>query len=180
MLIIGENLKSLIEQHEIVESSTNCFDDNCLSLSLDPCFIEVNPPSHDSIITYGSKIPQEWISEKFIDMNEGYILEPKSAVLACSNEYVKIPRGYFGLLQTKGSLARLFVTIHCCDGQIEPGFEGKITFEICNLSNTRVRLLPTQKVGSLFIFKASTRASKLYKGRYYGSNKPTIQKPSTK
>jgi dCTP deaminase len=176
MIIVGDNLKGLIQQHTIVENEPQCFDDTSISLRLDNTIINIEPSS-DDVFNYGSEIPENWIKERYIKNDETLILEPKSATLCCSYEVVKIPIGYFGFLQTKGSLARLFVTVHCCDSQIEPGFSGKVTFEIVNLSNMRIGIKPKQKIADLFIFKASTRQVKAYNGRYNNANKPTIQKP---
>ena len=177
MVIVGDNLKDLISQHNIIDKPASGFDDTSISLTLSDTIIKIVPDNDECVITYGTSIPDKWIHEEIINLNEGLILEPKQTVLACSSEIVRIPMGYFGLLQTKGSLARLFVSLHCCDSQIEPGFSGKITFEICNFSNMRVRLLPRQKVGDLFLLKASTKHVTPYNGKYQNAVKPTIQLP---
>lgn len=175
MLIVGDNLKGLIKQYSIITNPDSGFDETSISLRLDPKIIKILPTNND-VITYGESIPSAWIREIDLKLDEGIIIEPHEAILGCSYESVNIPVGYFGLLQTKGSLARLFISIHCCDAQIEPGYNGKITFEICNNSNLRIKLLPRQKVADLFIFKTSTR-NKPYCGRYNGATKPTIQIP---
>ncbi len=178
MVIVGDNLKELIRQHRIVDDENFGFDNTSICLRLNNQIVEINPPE-DASITYGDALPAEWITDRIIPNGDYLTLEPNAAVLACSYETVNIPIGYFGFLQTKGSLARLFVTIHCCDSQIEPGFKGKITFEIVNFSKMTVKIKPGQKVGDLFIFKASTRQVKPYNGRYNNAEKPTIQKPET-
>ena len=76
------------------------------------------------------------------------------------------------LLQTKGSLARLFVSINSADGQIDPGYEGKITFEIYNASDFKINIKPGQAVGNLYLFKTST-AVPPYEGRYANAKIPT-------
>lgn len=176
MIIVGDNLKDLISQHKIIDNPASSFDDTSICLTLDNSIIRIIP-DEDTILTYGSVIPESWIKEDTININEGIVLDPKQTVLACSQEIVRIPLGYFGLLQTKGSLARLFVSLHCSDSQIEPGFCGKITFEICNFSNMKIRLLPKQKVGDLFLLKASTKHVNPYNGKYQNADKPTIQLP---
>jgi dCTP deaminase len=178
MLIVGDNLKELMSQYKIVTPQNSSYDTNCICLSLDKSIISITPPEEEenSIITYGSEIPKNWINEKVLDYEHGLILDPKMSVLACSFEKINIPSGYFGLLQTKGSLARLFVSINCSDGQVESGFNGKITFEMCNFSDFRIRLRPGDRVGSLFIFKTSSKNVNSYQGRYNLSDKPTIQK----
>lgn len=174
MLVVGENLKLLVEQFRIVDRISS-FDHTSLTLHLSRSLITIAPPENAEV-TYGHSIPDSWI--KRIQMPEdGFTLSPKAAVLGCSVEEIRMPLGYFGFLQTKGSLARLFVQIHCSDSQVDSGFRGKVTFEIVNLSNFRVRLLPHQPVAQLFIFKTSTNVVQPYEGRYQGAEGPTIQKP---
>ncbi len=174
MLIVGENLKALIEQHNIL-SDKKSFDETSLSLSLDREVIFYEPGEANEI-TYGHAIPDEWVKRIRIP-DEGYVLRPHSCILGCSREKITMPMGYFGLLQTKGTLARLFVSVTSCDGQVEAGFSGRITFEIANMSNLNIRFLPNQKIGQLFIFKTSTRAVRPYNGRYQGAQGPTIPIP---
>ena len=106
-------------------------------------------------------------------LTDALVLSPRQAVLACSKEFVKMPKGYMGLLQTKGSLARLFISVHCSDGQVEPGFEGRVTFEICNMGNATVKILNGAPIAQMFIFKTSSNKV-AYNGKYCHSQKPTI------
>lgn len=174
MLIVGDNLRDLVDQYGIIRDK-RCFDNSSLSLSIDRELIYVEPSSGSEIV-YGRAIPEKWLRRSAIP-DEGMVLAPKSGVLGCSRESVSMPLGYFGLLQTKGSLSRLFVVVNCCDGQIEGGYSGKITFEIVNLASFGVRLSQGDKVGQLFIFKTSTRAVEPYAGRYQGAQGPTVALP---
>jgi deoxycytidine triphosphate deaminase len=174
MLIVGENLKALIEQHNIV-SDKKSFDDSSLSLTLDREIIYYEP-GNEHEITYGNAIPSDWVKKARVP-DEGFVLLPGNCILGCSREKIVIPAGYFGLIQTKGTLARLFVLATSSDGQVEAGFSGKVTLEIANLSKFSIRFLPNQKVAQLYIFKTSTTAVKLYNGRYQGAQGPTISLP---
>jgi deoxycytidine triphosphate deaminase len=176
MIIVGANLQALIEQHGII-SEARSFDDTSLSLSLDR-EIAYYEPDENAEIVYGNAIPEKWVKRARIP-DEGLLLPPKTCVLGCSRERVTMPIGYFGMLQTKGSLARLFTMIDCSDGQIDPGYSGKITFEIVNLSDFRVRIPPNARVAQLFIYRTSTTAVHPYQGRYQGATKPTIALPET-
>nr|WP_154894448.1 hypothetical protein [Paenibacillus xylanexedens] len=177
MLIVGENLKQLIQQFGIVEDE-ECFDNTSISLRLHRDIIRLSRPEgeEEAVITYGDEIPEKFIDKGKIPQ-DGIVIPPKSCILACSYEKVSIPVGYFGFLQTKGSLARLFVSLTCTDGQVDPGFTGNITYEICNLSDFSVKLKYRQKVGQLFIFKASTNNVQAYNGRYQNADGPTIFLP---
>jgi dCTP deaminase len=95
----------------------------------------------NTVLEYGKEIPQEMVIEETIN-DKGLLLKPKETVLACSKEIISMPTGYFGFIQTKGTLARFFITVHCCDAQVDPGYEGKLTFEICNFGNVAVKIRP--------------------------------------
>lgn len=171
MIVTETNLKELVEQYGIVPIST--VDQFSLTLHLSSTIRQYNY-KYEHIVTYGERISDEDIST--FEMTREYILKSGQSILACSSENINIPRGYIGLLQTKGSLARLFITIHCCDGQIEPGFSGRVTFEICNIGPLNVRLLPNVPIAQLYIFKCSSDME-AYNGQYNKSQLPTFSNP---
>lgn len=177
MIVIGNSLKCLLKKHGI-SNDIDSFDRTCLSLRLDKIYKKYNPRKN-KIVTYEKKIPKECIITKSITKN-GLVLKPKSCVLACSKEKISIPNGYFGFIQTKGSLARLFVTVNCCDGQIDPGYKGKITFEICNFADFSIKIFEGQKISNLYLLKTSSRSNVGYNGRYQNALKPTISKPENR
>lgn len=167
MLIIDQNLKSLVKQHKICEDF-NLIDHNCLHLKLHyKHYRLVGDEKH--IVRYG--YPIENIKELYEEKSEecAFItLKPGEQVLACSYDQFHLPDNVFGLVQTKGSLARLFVQITCNDGQVDPGFKGHITFEIVNLSPMTIEIPVYSKVGQLYLFSTSMKTSNPYHkhGRY--------------
>lgn len=175
MIVIGENLAQLMKQYRMVDRQ-NCYDETCIQLSLGNTYIQLCPNGGNEILTYGEPVPKSCIKRFNID-DEGLVIGPKTAVLASSAEEVYMPQGYMGFLQTKGSLARLCVSLHFSDGQIDPGFKGKVTFEIFNASDFKIRIRKFQAVGNLYVLKATTKKHKLYSGKYAGANGPTIQLP---
>ncbi len=184
MIVIGENLEQLMKQYQMVyheddlrkgECDTSCYDETCIRLSLGTSAIRLCPDGVNSILTYGEEIPKSCIYQYKLG-DEGLLIEPKTAVLAASAESIYMPRGYMGLLQTKGSLARLCVSIHFSDGQIDSGFRGPVTFEIFNASDFKIRIRKFQAIGNLYVFKATTKKHKLYSGQYADAKGPTIQK----
>lgn len=167
MIVVGENLENLVKQKGVIDA---CSYDN-FSLTLHLCkVIRRYCLPENTILDYNADIHDDWVED--IELRDEYILNPNDAILACSEEYVKMPLGYMGFLQTKGSLARLFVMAHCCDGQVEPGFEGRITFEICNVGRWPVKIHVGQPVSQLFIQEVSSNKQG-YCGKYNKSEKPT-------
>lgn len=175
MIVIGENLSELMAQHTMVDRS-NCFDETCIKLHLGDSYIQLCPTENVNRLIYGEKIPDECFHKEPVP-SEGLLIPSKTSVLACSAESVNMPLGYMGLLQTKGSLARLFVSLHFADGQIDPGFCGHVTFEIFNGSEFDIVIRRLQPVGNLYIFKTSTKQVHPYSGQYAKMDYPTIQYP---
>lgn len=173
MLIVGENLRGLILQDEICDEQ--CFDNTCISLSLGPQVVWLKPNDKYNILDYGDNIPNECIIRENIS-ESGLVLPPHKSIIASSFETISMPVGFFGLLQTKGSLARMMMSLHFSDGQVDPGFKGQITFEIMNGSDFSIRLRKKQAVGNLYIFKTSTDEIIPYHGRYQNAVGPTIFK----
>lgn len=100
------------------------------------------------------------------------ILPPNGKVLACSQEEVSMPHSMMGFVQTKGSIARGFLFAHICDGQIDPGYKGKITLELLNSSDFYYKLVPGMPIASLFFFNTDESIDD-YDGRYQNSMNPT-------
>jgi len=171
MLVVGDSLKKLLETTDLAPLSS--FDNTCVRLSLSDTIVRLLPLGKDRCITYGDPMPQN--SYQYETIKKTLILQPKEALLASSTEEIKIPVGYFGLLQTKGSLARLMVSLHFSDGQVDPGFVGHITFEIFNASDNKIEIPINAAVGNLYILKTDGAVDP-YKGKYFGSTLPTIQK----
>ncbi len=178
MYVVGDNLKALVQQHRIVDYE-GAFDHSSLTLRIDGSLKELSTPNDNRIVLYGEDLDDGYVKEKRIP-SHGFILEPKSGVLACSVEKISIPKGFIGFVHTKGSLARLMVTVHCCDPQVDPGYSGKITFEIVNLGSLRIKIREGQPVAQLFIAKTSTKEVQSYSGRYQGATGPThfVKRPS--
>lgn len=101
---------------------------------------------------------------------------PGDCILACSLEKVRMPLDYMGFIQTKGTIARGFVTVHLCDGQIDPGFEGCVTLELVNLSKVRYILRPGIPIAQLFLHQLTQPVKQGYSGRYQFSHGPTAMR----
>jgi len=176
MIIIEKNLKELVEQFNICPKSL--VDNFSLTVKLGTKIFrpkKLKPDGSEIKVTYGhTPDPKELFNEENADQN--IILNSQESILCSSSATYIIPNGYFGLLQTKGTLARIFVSLSCNDGQVEPGFKGKITLEITNHSPWTIELPVNSEVGQLYIFKCSTNAEFGYIGRYadMAAHGPTI------
>jgi len=169
MIVVGANLRALADQYRMTDDLAGV-EESAISLTLDDHIARVTPPP-DSVVTYGRALDADWIRETVLDGN-GLVLAPGDSVLGCSTELVRMPPGYMGFLQTRGSLARHFVLVHCTDGQVDSGFEGRVTFELVNLGRYALRLWPGDAVALMFVYRTTTRGER-YSGRYQGATGPT-------
>lgn len=175
MFIVGENLKELVKQHEIVKDIRDV-SETCIELKLNRKIKRICKADGIDILRYGERIPSECILEEDI-FETGLTIKSKEALLACSYQSVHIPQGYMGIVQTKGSLARMFVFAQCSDFQVDSGFKGYITFEFYNASDFDIYIQCGQKVVNLYILSASDKNIIPYQGKYSGFLEPTIQFP---
>jgi dCTP deaminase len=111
-----------------------------------------------------------------IDRSGEYLLPPHGKVLACTDEYVRMPLDLMGFIQTKGSIARGFMTAHLSDGQIDPGYCGRMTLELVNFSDFTYKLVPGMPIAQLFIWQLTSAVDIGYQGRYQNAKLPTSMK----
>jgi len=173
MMIVGENLKGLLEQSELAPLSA--YDGFSINLTLNHVIFA--PRKVEAPVEYPGGDCRPAFDRQALDEGGDLLLKSGAAVLACSNEWIQMPLGYAGLVQTKGSLARLFVGVHMNDGQVEPGFKGRLTFEIVNLAPFDVAIRVKAQIAQLFIFACSDSRVMPYSGRYGDAQIPTLFQP---
>lgn len=162
MIIIERSLQQLSEQYSICEAYL--VDEYSLRIQLGENHY-VPKLQEDSVIFGVNPKPTE-IFYGMVNSKKNLVLQPGAQVISCSKHIYRIPVEYFGMVQTKGTLARLFVQATCNDGQVEPGFHGYITLEIVNLSPWVVEIPVGSEVAQLYLMKCNSPAEKPYSGRY--------------
>lgn len=175
MFIVGINLKELVEKYKVVDDIRDV-EETCIELRLYNIVKKMCKTKDIETIKYGEKIPEQCVTRENIS-ESGLIIKPGETILACSSQHIFVPQGYMGMIQTKGSLARLFVFAQCSDLQIDSGFKGRVTFELYNASNFNIILQENQKVANLYLMPVSDKNVKLYEGKYNNADEPTIQMP---
>lgn len=173
MLVVSDNLKGIVDSFGICDATL--VEEFSIGVRLNNVVRRMrDDPLVDQPIVYGTPYQEEDYFEPLQTISRDLQLGPRASILACSADRYKMPPGYFGLLQTKGSLARLFVSIACNDGQIEPGFEGAITLEMTNHGPSSIAIPVRSLVGQLFVFRCSTEVNNPYNGRYQNAAEPTL------
>lgn len=119
---------------------------------------------------YGEEI------ERTIRIGNQIEIEPKEFVLATSACYIRLPDNISALLHTRSSIGRMGILSHTTAGLIDAGFEGEITFELFNCSNTTKRLSLDIPIAQLTFHRLGTPAINPYNGVYQGQINPRPSK----
>jgi dCTP deaminase len=104
--------------------------------------------------------------QKEIDPEEGYKLSPGEFCLGVTRERVVVPPDLVARVEGKSSIGRMGLLVHVTAGFIDPGFDGRITLELCNLNpGCLIVVKPGMRISQL-AFEAMTAPAE----RPYGAN----------
>ena len=101
-----------------------------------------------------------------------YVLEPGQFILATTMEYFKLAENMTAFVEGRSSIGRLGLFIQNA-GWVDPGFEGEITLELFNASNTPIVLESGRRVGQLVFAQLDRDAENPYRGKYQGQRGAT-------
>lgn len=93
---------------------------------------------------------------------EAFFIHPGEFALGTTLEYIGIPSDLAATLEGRSSLGRLGITVHSTAGFIDPGFSGRITYEIQNEGTQTVALYPGMRVAQLCFLPLTSRSAKRY------------------
>jgi dCTP deaminase len=115
-----------------------------------------------------------------VEVEEGgvFILHPGEFVLGSTIERVTLGAAFVARLEGKSSLGRLGLLCHATAGWIDPGFSGRITLELSNVSNLPIKVYPGMPIGQLSFARLSSPALRPYGSettgsKYQGQDGPT-------
>lgn len=172
MLVTSDNLLGLVRSENIC--APKLVDGFSLDIRLGREVIRMRPaPLSETPIHYNTRYDPDIYFTPPEQLARELVLGPGDRVLGCSADDYRMPTRYFGLVQTKGTLARLFISTTCNDGQIEPGYRGRITLELVNLGAYQVVIPVDAVIAQVFVFRCTADAP-AYDGRYQDATGPTL------
>src|SRR5215467_11987382 len=111
---------------------------------------------------------------------EPFILQPREFVLAITEECLELDDDVLGRLEGRSSLGRIGIIVHGTAGLFDPGWIGKATLELSNLSRMAVALYPGMRICSFTFEQVSTPVSVSYRdkpnNKYAGQTSPLASK----
>ena len=106
-----------------------------------------NPPS-------GMMLGDTMVERVAIWPKQFYLLETLEMVTLCSN--------LSGELTGKSSLGRLGLIIHCTAGKVDPGWRGRLTLEVTNMSSRAIYVKPGMYICQIAFKELSSPCDRLY------------------
>jgi len=111
-----------------------------------------------------------------VPAGEAFILQPREFVLAITEECLELDDDVLGRLEGRSSLGRIGIIVHGTAGLFDPGWSGKATLELSNLSRMPVALYPGMRICSFTFEQLSSPSSMPYGkkagNKYAGQTRP--------
>jgi dCTP deaminase len=92
----------------------------------------------------------------------GFDIAPGQFVLSTTSETVGLGPGHAARVEGRSSIGRFGLMVHATAGFIDPGFKGKITLEMYNLSPHSIRIYPGQSICQIAVSTLSGPAQRIY------------------
>ena len=100
-----------------------------------------------------------------VEPGEPFILQPREFVLAITEEKLELDDDVLGRLEGRSSLGRIGIIVHGTAGLFDPGWSGKATLELSNLSRMPVALYPGMRICSFTFEQLSSPVSVPYRAK---------------
>lgn len=94
---------------------------------------------------------------------EPFILQPREFVLAITQERLELDRDVLARLEGRSSLGRIGIIVHGTAGLFDPGWSGRATLELSNLSRMPVALYPGMRICSFTFEQLSSPVAVSYR-----------------
>ncbi len=120
-----------------------------------------------------------------IEVRDGqpFVLQPRDFVLAVTLETLELDVDVLGRLEGRSSLGRIGIIVHGTAGLFDPGWVGKATLELSNLSRMAVALYPGMRICSFTFEQLSSPVAVPYQAKpnnkYAGQVRPLASRLST-
>lgn len=153
MLLSDRDIRAAIEHGTI--ALTPCD----LAVALQPASVDLRIDTDDCIHPHtGEKV------HRYADGS--IVLHPGQFVLASTVERLTLGGTVAARIEGKSTWARLGLLAHISAGFIDPGWSGRLTLELCNLSNRFLAIPHEAYISQLSFHRLSSHVGKLYHGHY--------------
>jgi len=167
MILSDKTIKKLLKSGELGVSPLE-------DMQIQPASIDVRLGNSFSIMESSSSgiISMDKPIEYRQIIDDTFLLLPKQFVLATTMEYFRLPDDLTAFVEGRSSIGRMGLFIQNA-GWVDPGFEGEITLELFNASDSAIELKTGRRVGQIVFAKLDDKAEHPYRGKYQGQRTAT-------
>src|SRR6266516_7267844 len=119
---------------------------------------------------------QDIMRKVIVKEGDPFVLQPRDFVLAITEETLDLSNDVLGRLEGRSSLGRIGIIVHGTAGLFDPGWIGKATLELSNLSRMPVALYAGMRICSFTFEQLSSPVSMPYGkkpgNKYAGQTQP--------
>ena len=108
---------------------------------------------------------QDLMRKVVVPDGEAFVLQPRDFVLAITEESMELADDVLGRLEGRSSLGRLGIIVHGTAGLFDPGWVGRATLELSNLSRLPVALYPGMRICAFTFEQLSSPSSNPYRSK---------------
>ena len=101
--------------------------------------------------------------------NGWFILHPGRFLLGSTVEEITVPNDLAAKLEGRSSWGRLGLIIHATAGYVDPGFSGRLTLEISNISQLPIKLYAGMRIAQIAFYLMTSEARRPYGSKSLGS-----------
>jgi dCTP deaminase len=110
-----------------------------------------------------------------------FLVQPGEFFLVSTLEHIELPGDIAGRLEGKSSLARIGLLVHSTAGFVDPGWKGKLTMQMTNVSRLPVTIYAGMRIAQISFLRLTTPAERPYGSsglgsKYQGQQEPTASR----
>jgi dCTP deaminase len=108
----------------------------------------------------------DYLQTVIVPLGETFVIHPGEFALASTYEYLELPNYLIGRIEGRSSLGRLGVIVHATAARVDPGFRGRLIFELSNVGKAPVALYSLMRIAALEFHIIHGEVIRPYAGKY--------------
>ena len=158
----------------------DCIQPASVDLHLDKKLLVFKPQRYPAYIDVKRRL--DHLNEVVeVDEDKAFFLGPGEFVLISTLESITLPDDIVGRLEGKSSLGRIGLLVHSTAGYVDPGWQGHLTLEMCNVAKLPITLYYKMEIAQISFLRLTSPVDRLYGtaelgSKYQGQTDPTASR----
>ena len=182
MVLSDRTIREEINRGRIIIEplSPDCIQPASVDLHLDKKLLVFKTQRHPAYIDVKRSLDH---LNEVVEVEEDvpFFLNPGEFVLISTLESITLPDDIVGRLEGKSSLGRIGLLVHSTAGYVDPGWQGNLTLELCNVAKLPITLYYKMKIAQISFLRLTSPVDRLYGtaelgSKYQGQTEPTASR----